>query len=75
MLDDFEDECALVLAGEGGAGVKNLVMRGEGEGAGAEVVRGGVEEGGGVEHVPDREPLFRGRGFLLRLFRGILFQR
>ena len=63
-----------MLAGEGGAGVKNLVMRGEGEGTGAEVVRGGVE-GGGVEHVPDRERLFGGRRFLLRLVRGIPFQR
>ena len=49
MLDEFEDDCELVLAGEGGGGVKNLVMRGEGVKTGAEVVRGGgwSRRGGG----------------------------
>ena len=36
-----------MLAGEGGAGAKNLVILGEGVGAGAEVARGAVSRGGG----------------------------
>ena len=64
-------------AGEGGAGVKDLVMRGEGEGAGAEAVRGGgrLARGGGVEHVRDRERLLGGRRFWFRSARGRPFQR
>ena len=54
-------------AGEGGAGVKNLVMRGEGEGAGAEAVRGGAGRGGGAEHVPDPERFFWGAGVLVEV--------
>ena len=47
MLDECEDECALVPAGEGWAGVKYLFTQGQGEGAGADVVGGGVEGGVG----------------------------
>ena len=51
-LDEDEDGCEFVLAGEGGAGAKYLVMRGEGAETGAEVARGGAGlGGGGVEHV------------------------
>ena len=34
-LDECEDECEFVLAGEGGAGAKYLVVRVKGIGAGA----------------------------------------
>ena len=46
-LDEGEDDCEFVLAGEGGAGAKYLVMRGEGVEAGAEVARGGGWSRGG----------------------------
>ena len=46
-LDEGEDDCEFVLAGEGGAGAKYLVMRGEGVEAGAEVARGGAGRGEG----------------------------
>ena len=66
-----------MLAGEGGAGVKNLVMWGEGVGAGAEVARGEAGRGGGgkVEHFPDCERPFGGQELWLRLARGSVFQR
>ena len=47
MLDEREDNCESVLAGDGGAGAKYLVMRGEGVEAEAEVVRGGSARCGG----------------------------
>ena len=76
-LDECEDDCEFVLAGEGGAGAKYLVMRGEGVGAGAEMAMGGgwSRGGGEVEHVPDCERPFGGRGLRLRLARGSAFQR
>ena len=47
-LDEDEDDCEFVLAGEGGAAAKYLVMRGEGAETGAEEARGGAgREGGG----------------------------
>ena len=46
-LDECEDDCEFVLAGEGGAGAKYLVMRGEGAEMGAEAARGGAGLGGG----------------------------
>ena len=78
-LDEDEDDCEFVLAGEAGAGAKYLVMRGEGAETGAEEARGMLVEGGGggggVEHVPDCERPFGGRGLRLRLACGIAFQR
>ena len=46
-LDEDEDDCAFVLSGVGGAGVKYLVMRGGGAETGAEAARGGAGRGGG----------------------------
>ena len=75
-LDEGEEDCEFVLAGEGGAGAKYLVMRREGAEAGAEVARGGAGGGGGeVEHVPDCKRPFGGRGLRLSLACSSAFQR
>ena len=75
-LDEDEDDCEFVLAGEGGV-VRSTLLCGEKGREQGRRRQGGVlvEEGGEVEHVPDSERPFWGRGLWLRLACGIGFQR